>query len=86
MADLLYLIPLPPLVAFVINILLGRRFIGDKAHWVALPAASYPEEHHRAAFYDRLIERLGTAGMLFATSALPQYLAKAMLDWATATA
>jgi NADH-quinone oxidoreductase subunit L len=39
MADLLYLIPLPPLVAFVINILLGRRFIGDKAHWVALPAA-----------------------------------------------
>ena len=39
MADLLYLIPLPPLVAFVINILLGRRVIGDKAHLVALPAA-----------------------------------------------
>ncbi len=38
MADLLYLIPLPPLVAFVINILLGRSLIRDKAHWVALPA------------------------------------------------
>jgi NADH-quinone oxidoreductase subunit L len=38
MADLLYLIPLPPLVAFVINILLGRRIIRHNAHWVAIPA------------------------------------------------
>jgi NADH-quinone oxidoreductase subunit L len=38
MADLLYLIPLPPLVAFVINILLGRRMIRHNAHWVAIPA------------------------------------------------
>ncbi len=37
MEDLLYLIPLLPLAAFVINILLGRGFIRDNAHWVALP-------------------------------------------------
>jgi NADH-quinone oxidoreductase subunit L len=38
MADLLYLIPLLPLVAFVINILLGRGLIRHNAHWVAIPA------------------------------------------------
>jgi len=32
------LIPFFPLAGFFINILLGRRFIGDKAHWVAVPA------------------------------------------------
>jgi NADH-quinone oxidoreductase subunit L len=38
MADLLYLIPLLPLVAFVINILFGRSFIRHNAHWIAIPA------------------------------------------------
>jgi NADH-quinone oxidoreductase subunit L len=37
MDDLLYLIPLLPLLAFAINLLFGRTFIRDKAHWVALP-------------------------------------------------
>ncbi len=32
------LIPLLPLLAFVINILFGRRFIKDKAHWISVPA------------------------------------------------
>ncbi|MBA3378807.1 MAG: NADH-quinone oxidoreductase subunit L [Chloroflexia bacterium] len=38
MADLLFLIPLLPLAAFCINILLGRSLIGGNAHWVAVPA------------------------------------------------
>ncbi len=38
MADYLFLIPLLPLVASVVNYLFGRRFIGDKAHWLAVPA------------------------------------------------
>ncbi|MDQ4099464.1 MAG: NADH-quinone oxidoreductase subunit L [Chloroflexota bacterium] len=38
MADLLFLIPVLPLAAFAINILFGRSYLGDKAHWVALPA------------------------------------------------
>jgi NADH-quinone oxidoreductase subunit L len=37
MNDLLFLIPLLPLLAFAINLLFGRSFIRDKAHWVALP-------------------------------------------------
>lgn len=32
------LIPLLPLIAFMINILFGRRYIKDKAHWVSVPA------------------------------------------------
>jgi NADH-quinone oxidoreductase subunit L len=32
------LIPLLPLCSFIINILLGRNFIKDKAHWIAVPA------------------------------------------------
>lgn len=32
------LIPLLPLGAFLVNILFGRRFIREKAHWVAVPA------------------------------------------------
>ncbi|MBI5408968.1 MAG: NADH-quinone oxidoreductase subunit L [Nitrospirae bacterium] len=32
------LIPLLPLIAFIINILFGRNFIKDKAHWIAVPA------------------------------------------------
>ena len=39
MADLLFLIPLLPLVAFVINIFWGRSTIRGNAHWVAIPAA-----------------------------------------------
>src|SRR5680860_1453486 len=38
MEDLLFLIPLLPLAAFCINILLGRDFIRSNAHWIALPA------------------------------------------------
>jgi NADH-quinone oxidoreductase subunit L len=38
MDDLLFLIPLLPLLAFAINLLFGRKFIRDRAHWVALPA------------------------------------------------
>ncbi|RJQ22798.1 MAG: NADH-quinone oxidoreductase subunit L [Nitrospiraceae bacterium] len=32
------LIPLLPLLSFIINILLGRNVIKDKAHWIAVPA------------------------------------------------
>lgn len=39
MADLLFLIPLLPLVAFVINIFWGRQYIRGNAHWIAIPAA-----------------------------------------------
>ena len=39
MADLLFLIPLLPLVAFVINIFWGRSTIRGNAHWIAIPAA-----------------------------------------------
>lgn len=34
------LIPLLPLIAFIINILFGRRYIKDKAHWVSVPAVA----------------------------------------------
>jgi NADH-quinone oxidoreductase subunit L len=37
MADYLFLIPALPLLAFAINATLGRKYIKDKAHWVALP-------------------------------------------------
>lgn len=39
MADLLFLIPLLPLVAFVINLFWGRSVIRGNAHLVAIPAA-----------------------------------------------
>jgi len=38
MSDLLFLIPLLPLAAFCINILLGRSVIREKAHWISIPA------------------------------------------------
>ena len=38
MEHYLYLIPLLPLLAFVVNILLGRSIIKDKASWIAAPA------------------------------------------------
>lgn len=38
--DMYVLIPLLPLAAFVINILLGKIIIKDKAHWVAIPAVA----------------------------------------------
>ncbi len=34
------LIPLLPLLSFIINILFGRNFIKDKAHWIAVPAVA----------------------------------------------
>ncbi len=34
------LIPLLPFLSFVINILFGRNFIKDKAHWIAVPAVA----------------------------------------------
>src|SRR5690625_1549744 len=38
MADLLYLIPLLPFLAFTLNLAFGRDLIREKPHWVALPA------------------------------------------------
>ena len=38
MEQYLYLIPLLPLLAFVVNIFLGRSIIRDKAAWIAAPA------------------------------------------------
>ena len=38
MADWLVLIPLLPLAAFVVNILLGRGYIRNNAHWISVPA------------------------------------------------
>ena len=38
MADYLFLIPLLPLAAFVVNFLFGRRYIRDNAHWIACSA------------------------------------------------
>ncbi|MFM8531750.1 MAG: NADH-quinone oxidoreductase subunit L [Ilumatobacteraceae bacterium] len=38
MEQYLYLIPLLPLLAFVVNIFLGRSLIRDKAAWIAAPA------------------------------------------------
>lgn len=38
MADYLFLIPLLPLAAFAINFLLGRKFIKNNAHLIAVPA------------------------------------------------
>jgi|Deesub1362A_J573_1020465.scaffolds.fasta_scaffold00169_48 NADH-quinone oxidoreductase subunit L len=35
---MLILIPLLPFIAFLINILFGRRFIRDRAHYVSIPA------------------------------------------------
>jgi len=32
------LIPFLPLIAFLINILFGKKYIRDKAHWIAVPA------------------------------------------------
>nr|NIP29566.1 NADH-quinone oxidoreductase subunit L [Candidatus Dadabacteria bacterium] len=32
------LIPLLPFFSFIINIIFGRNFIKDKAHWIAVPA------------------------------------------------
>jgi NADH-quinone oxidoreductase subunit L len=34
------LIPLLPFIAFVINIVFGRNYIKDKAHWIAVPAVA----------------------------------------------
>ena len=34
------LIPFLPLLAFFVNILLGRQFIKDQAHWIAVPAVA----------------------------------------------
>jgi NADH-quinone oxidoreductase subunit L len=40
MADYLILIPLLPLIAAVINLLLGRTVTRDRAHWVSIPAVT----------------------------------------------
>lgn len=40
MADYLFLIPLLPLLASVINLAFGRQVIRDKAHWVSVPAVA----------------------------------------------
>ncbi len=48
------LIPLLPLLSFIINITLGRRFIKDKAHWVAVPAVFGSFLLAVSAFFDVL--------------------------------
>jgi putative ABC transport system permease protein len=48
----------------------GFRADGVLAFQVSLPRPSYPEDHHRAAFFDRLLERL---------DAMPQVGAAAMV-------
>ena len=40
MASYLVLIPLLPLIAAVINLLLGRSITRDNAHWVSIPAVA----------------------------------------------
>lgn len=40
MADYLILIPLLPLLAAIINLLLGRKVTRHNAHWVSVPAVA----------------------------------------------
>jgi NADH-quinone oxidoreductase subunit L len=40
MAEYLFLIPLLPLLASAINLLFGRHYIRDKAHWISVPAVA----------------------------------------------
>ncbi len=48
------LIPLLPLLSFLINILLGRNYIKDKAHWIAVPAVAGSFILAVSAFFDVL--------------------------------
>jgi NADH-quinone oxidoreductase subunit L len=48
------LIPLLPFVAFLINIIFGRNFIKDKAHWIAVPAVFGSFVLAVSAFFDVL--------------------------------
>jgi NADH-quinone oxidoreductase subunit L len=48
------LIPLLPLLSFVINILFGRNYIKDKAHWIAVPAVLGSFFLAISAFFDVL--------------------------------
>jgi NADH-quinone oxidoreductase subunit L len=52
MADYLFLIPLLPLLAFVINFVFGRNYIRDQAHWIACPAVFASFALSVAAFFD----------------------------------
>jgi NADH-quinone oxidoreductase subunit L len=52
MSDYLFLIPALPLVAFAINYLFGRGFIGDKATWIATPAVGASFVLSVLAFFD----------------------------------
>lgn len=46
------LIPLLPFLSFLINILFGRNFIKDKAHWIAVPAILGSFTLAVSAFFD----------------------------------
>jgi NADH-quinone oxidoreductase subunit L len=52
MADYLFLIPLLPLLAFVINFVFGRSLIRNQAHWIACPAVFASFALSVAAFFD----------------------------------
>ena len=46
------LIPLLPFISFLINILFGRNYIKDKAHWIAVPAVAGSFLLAVSAFFD----------------------------------
>jgi NADH-quinone oxidoreductase subunit L len=48
------LIPLLPFISFIINILFGRNYIKDKAHWIAVPAVAGSFVLAVSAFFDVL--------------------------------
>ncbi len=48
------LIPLLPFLSFLINIIFGRNFIKDRAHWVAVPAVAGSFVLAVSAFFDVL--------------------------------
>ncbi|HBH61189.1 MAG TPA: NADH-quinone oxidoreductase subunit L [Nitrospiraceae bacterium] len=48
------LIPLLPFISFLINILFGRNYIKDKAHWIAVPAVAGSFILAVSAFFDVL--------------------------------
>ena len=48
------LIPLLPFISFLVNILFGRNYIKDKAHWIAVPAVAGSFLLAVSAFFDVL--------------------------------
>jgi NADH-quinone oxidoreductase subunit L len=89
MADLLFLIPLLPLAAFCIDILLGKSYIRDNAHWISVPAVFgswvlsllvfrdiYNDEH---ALHDKLFTWIPSGDFNVAVSLYADQLTAIML-------